>query len=247
MADPEGLTLNTLIKMLGDNRRAAQLAHRVNNLFQYTPLGIPSAAYQAGQMIGHGFQNRSFPQTALGLGAAAMTALPAARGVLGPAETKLIPKIESEAENLAASYRGAHTAAGPESGSPLHNVTANGTYPEDFYGPNGLRYYGTGDEKNDAVSYAKIRAIAGKPDEPVAIWRAVPNLSGAKGKDPVTRNSSHIRPGDWVTISRQYAIDHGESALNGNYSLVKGVKPAKELYTSGDSFHEWGWFPGSTE
>jgi hypothetical protein len=57
--------------------------------------------------------------------------------------------------------------------------------------------------------------------------------------------SHHINPGDWVTTSRQYAIDHGESALGGKFAIAAANKPAKELFTAGDSFHEWGWHPSN--
>jgi hypothetical protein len=107
-----------------------------------------------------------------------------------------------------------------------------------------LRYYAPNhDEDTDRHSYHKILSLKDKPEAKVPVYRAIPHVSGGKGKDPVTRGSHHINPGDWVTISRKYAMDHGESALNGNYSLAKGMKPAKELYTNGDSFHEWGWHP----
>ena len=52
-----------------------------------------------------------------------------------------------------------------------------------------------------------------------------------------------INAGDWVTTSRQYAKDHGESALNGNYKILTKKAKAKELFTAGDSHHEWGYHP----
>jgi hypothetical protein len=138
-------------------------------------------------------------------------------------------------------YAGQHSAPDASSGSPLHDVTLNGIYPKDFYGPNGLKYYGTGDEALDASTYQKILAAKDNPDASVRIWRAVP--WDGKGRKPVALGGQHLNPGDWVTLSKQYAIDHGESALNGNYALIATNRPARELYTSGDSFHEWGWSP----
>ena len=52
-----------------------------------------------------------------------------------------------------------------------------------------------------------------------------------------------INAGDWVTTNRQYAKDHGESALNGNYKILTKKAKAKELFTAGDSHHEWGYYP----
>jgi len=52
-----------------------------------------------------------------------------------------------------------------------------------------------------------------------------------------------IGVGDWVTISRAYAKEHGEASLNGEYRIVSKRVRAKELYTTGDSIHEWGYYP----
>ena len=52
-----------------------------------------------------------------------------------------------------------------------------------------------------------------------------------------------INPGDWVTINRNYAKDHGESALLGKYRIITKVVKAKDIYTNGDSIHEWGYDP----
>ncbi len=51
-----------------------------------------------------------------------------------------------------------------------------------------------------------------------------------------------INTGDWVTISPHYAKEHGENQFNvGNYRILKKTVPAKELYTDGNSIHEWGY------
>ena len=47
-------------------------------------------------------------------------------------------------------YGGEHRPPGPDSGAPLHDLTGGGNvYPDDVYGANGLRYYGTGEEVFD--------------------------------------------------------------------------------------------------
>lgn len=52
-----------------------------------------------------------------------------------------------------------------------------------------------------------------------------------------------INKGDWVTINRDYAKSHGESALNGKYKILTKKVKAKDLYTNGDSIHEFGYWP----
>ena len=38
-------------------------------------------------------------------------------------------------------YVGEHGAPDKESGAPLYDLTLEGIYPDDVYGPNGARYY----------------------------------------------------------------------------------------------------------
>lgn len=129
-------------------------------------------------------------------------------------------------------YRGLHVSPGPRSGDPAHGVTST-IYPDDFYGPNGVRYYGTGAPEIDGKSIRLVQSLRGQPDADVTIYRAVPSHI----KD------ASINPGDWVTVSKQYAIDHGERTLGGDYRIVSKRVKAKEIYTNGDSIHEWGYHP----
>lgn len=128
-------------------------------------------------------------------------------------------------------YQGQHAPPGPgRYGAPAHDLTQ--TFPDDIYGPNAVRYYGTGETAMDAATMRTLRALRGKPDAPVTIYRAVP-----------TDAPSTINPGDWVTVNKAYAQSHGEGALGGSYRIVSSQVPAKTLWTSGDSFHEFGYHP----
>lgn len=51
-----------------------------------------------------------------------------------------------------------------------------------------------------------------------------------------------INPGDWVTINRSYALNHGDAHLSTSRLLSKTVT-AGTLYTDGNSVHEWGYNP----
>lgn len=50
-----------------------------------------------------------------------------------------------------------------------------------------------------------------------------------------------IVPGDWVTINRKYAVEHGKSVLLNRYRILTKTVLAKQLYTDGNSVHEWGY------
>jgi DNA polymerase III epsilon subunit-like protein len=58
-----------------------------------------------------------------------------------------------------------------------------------------------------------------------------------------------INPGDWVSPIRQYVIDHGNSHLGGRgkYQIVSKRVKAKDVYTAGDSWLEWGYDPDDSK
>jgi hypothetical protein len=106
-------------------------------------------------------------------------------------------------------------------------------FPEDFYSDKGRQWYGSGYGRMDAGTHGMLRSIRHKPETQVHVYRAVP--SHAK--------SAVINPGDWVTPTKDYAIQHGESNLQGQYRIVSKKVPAKHLWTDGNSIHEWGYDP----
>lgn len=137
------------------------------------------------------------------------------------------PKIEDQNEDD--DYRDQHQAPDFESGAPAHDVTLNGIYPDDFYGPDGCRYYCVGMED----AYWKVRGLYNKPNNNVRVYRAVPSDLAGVG----------INPGDWVAITRSYAKDHGEGRFDGDYRIISKQVQARDIFTNGDSIEEWGYDP----
>ena len=103
----------------------------------------------------------------------------------------------------------------------------------DIYGPHAAQYYGTGNGALDRETLKVLRSVRGNPSAQVTVYRAVPK----------TAEQSAMNAGDWVTVNKKYAIDHGESALNGEYKIIEQKVPASWLTTSADSFHEQGFYP----
>jgi hypothetical protein len=128
-------------------------------------------------------------------------------------------------------YRGEHQAPMKGDGAPLHDVT-QGIYPADFYSPNGYRYYAENGEPGASEAFGIVTRAHGHPNRPIRIYRAVPKGQGFK-----------INPGDWVTITRRYATDHGRTNLNNNYSVTSKLVFARDLFTDGNSICEWGYDP----
>lgn len=138
---------------------------------------------------------------------------------------------------LDTSYRGLHSAPNREFGAPLFEL--NKIYPDDIYSPGAARLYGHGgdDVAMDKRTAQLLQAFRGKPDAEVTIYRAVP-------KDKTIKN---INAGDWVTINRDYAKQHGESVLRGQYKILERKVRAKDIWTNADSIHEFGYDPQVTQ
>ena len=145
------------------------------------------------------------------------------------------PKTQELARRMADSYspmgmseyRGNHTAPNANVyGAFLHDLTQ--ILPSDVYSASGKRLYGVGDALTDSQWRIAALKARNKPDAPIDIYRAVPK--GVK----------EINHGDWVTTSHNYAKTHGESALNGEYEIVKKTVPAKTLSTEGYPY-EYGY------
>lgn len=149
--------------------------------------------------------------------------------LLDPETMKFVKWVKAPTLAESEEYRGSHTAPGPDYGAPAHDLTRD-IYPSDFYSSRGARLYGDGRD-DDYKVHSQLRTLHNRPEAEVNIYRAVPNDSTIK----------EINPGDWVTTNLQYAHDHGER-FDGHKILSKRVK-AKELFTDGNSFHEFGYHP----
>lgn len=151
----------------------------------------------------------------------------------GIATGKLVPNAtglggKDIASNLIdTSYRGSHTPPNAEVyGAPLHDLTK--IMPKDVYSSKGISLYGSGDPVIDREWFAAAYKAKNNPDAEITIYRAVPK--GVKS----------INNGDWVTTSQQYAKNHGENALNGEYEIIKSKVKANTLSSEGYPY-EFGY------
>ena len=80
-----------------------------------------------------------------------------------------------------------------------------------------------------------MQKFRNNPEAEVTVYRAVPE--GASNK---------VNRGDWVTLTEAYAKIHGDSNLGENYKIIKNKVKVKDIYTNGDSIHEFGYDGGVT-
>jgi hypothetical protein len=59
---------------------------------------------------------------------------------------------------------------------------------------------------------------------------------------PKSVTTTEINTGDWVTLSKNYAKEHGESYFDGKYNLLSKKVLANELFTDGNSINEFGYW-----
>jgi hypothetical protein len=227
-----GAAFNALFDVMGGNtddqakrsratRTANMLAGSGRTVADFTPI--------VGDALAVGDARDAFKQGRYGEGAL----------LGGLAALGMVPLVGDLAkkggdELLDKSYRMAHRPPRPESGSVLNNLTD--IYGDDIYGPNALRYFGMGSDyrKADTESINAIRKARNNPNAEVTVFRAVPKNVG-----------DDILEGDWVSLSEEYAKKHGESALYGDYKIIKKKAKASELSTSGDALSEWGYWPSN--
>lgn len=132
-------------------------------------------------------------------------------------------------------YRMEHSAPGRDGYSQsIDNLS--GLYPDDFYSLNGPMYYGTGEEIMDRKAWHILNRVKGRPNALIEIYRAAPKGTGRT-----------ITNGDWVTIVRDYAVEHGKANLDGNYQIVSKIVRARDVFTDANSILEQGYDNGKSE
>lgn len=91
-------------------------------------------------------------------------------------------------------------------------------------------YTGNPGSRAARESALALRRMRGKPDADVTIYRASP--------------TAELNPGDWVTLSKTYAAQHGMADDPGADVPVHAHKvKASDLRWAGDALEEFGYFP----
>lgn len=106
------------------------------------------------------------------------------------------------------------------------------SYFPDFYSRPKLYDFGL---KGHKESTKVLLSIKGDPDAEVTIYRAVPKAEYA------------IEPGNWVTLSKDYAMNHGMQSEGPDWPVVEMRVKARDIRTPGDDINEFGYFPASED
>jgi hypothetical protein len=164
-------------------------------------------------------------------------------------------KTFEEFKEMMADFRDGHSAPSKDTRPAEEKLEEGGDFslrevaqgvhsqPDDYFDPKvGAIYYGY-DNKEGMQSYVAINNVvralkAGKKDVKVKVYRAVPQ------DIPIDRLIDY----DWVSFSKEYAINHGERRFGeGEYKIIEQEVGIDDLWWDGNDINEWGYDTGGTK
>ena len=141
-------------------------------------------------------------------------------------QANLSKVAEETADN---SYGWAHRPGTPDDGIPAWDLTQN--VPADVY--THPHYYSDMSEPSNRKAHNILGRIRNNPEAKVHIYRSLPAEEANHG----------IKPGDWVSISKEYARQHGKQEdPKDDWPVIRATVKAKDLFTDADDFREFGFW-----
>lgn len=134
------------------------------------------------------------------------------------------------------SYRMSHTAPNSTDGLSQNLTDMTELFGgEAVYGNRAAHLFGDDEYFDTNTMLSTIRRARNNPEMLVTIYRAIPKQ--IKGV--------HVRNGDWITLSKAYAENHGLREFDkGGYRIIEEQVPAKYVWNNGDSIYEFGYDDG---
>lgn len=156
------------------------------------------------------------------------------QGNTSTAEKMLQEKANHVGYTAGSDWRMAHKAPNRDTGVSLDRADEMYGGDGSIYSPWAHQYYGEG-RTYDSKAISTFAKVMAKPDASITVYRAVPSdILGTK-----------LQNGDWVSPTREYAVEHGDHYFDGNYRIVSQSVPAKHLFVDGNSIHEFGYDNGN--
>lgn len=222
-ATPQKQNVSTNITNPSSKINVAQLISKVNpefsNFYKYVPSELLSDAQNSSKTVAVKDENYR---------------LKVMRGEDVSAE--LERKAEKAGYSRDESWKMDHRAPNADDDTSHNMAEIDKVYGGDgsIYSQQAVYYYGEG-RSYDKSAVRVIQSARNNPDKMISVYRAV----------PLDLKETRLRNGDWVAIVKQYAEEHGERVLDGNYRIIEMKVPAKHLYGNGDSINEWGYDNGN--
>jgi hypothetical protein len=137
-----------------------------------------------------------------------------------------------------------------DEGSDLNlYAVANGIslQPDDYFGPNGARWYMYNDA-DGMESYRAIKPAINSIQQQMQQYgevREMPTIKVYRAVPKSLKETKLQSGGQWVTPSYMYAVKHGNNALNGKYKIIEETVSAENLWWDGNDIREWGFDDGT--
>lgn len=125
------------------------------------------------------------------------------------------------------SYRMSHQ---PMGGSSIHSLDDGKSLPRDVYSNLNL-FMTAGSTRTRAESTAVLKAVKGKPDAMVTVYRAAPP------------GVTTLEDGNWVALSKEYCELHAKGT---DFQVIETQVPAKHIEFGGNDLVEFGYFPNGS-
>lgn len=148
------------------------------------------------------------------------------------AETSLHTEARKykSAEEFIASRKSVHRPPDTTNWSRLDDLT--NSYWDDIYSKEALNYYWDRNYAPDRKAIDIIKRAKNNPDMEITIYRTVEKW-----------DVKDIRPWDWVSMTKEYALEHWEWPLKWNAVLVEKKVKVKDLVWNADSLQEYWYRP----
>ena len=120
--------------------------------------------------------------------------------------------------------------------------------PEDYFSPQGAHWYGY-DDADGMEAYHNLKNAIGDIQQQISEFGEVRNMPTIKVYRAVPKEikgDQFESEGQWVSPSRQYAVNHGRHRFGYNkYRIIEQAVPADELWWDGNDIREWGFDDGT--
>jgi hypothetical protein len=99
------------------------------------------------------------------------------------------------------------------------------------------------DAQRHYMKTGKLKNIGHGVDNYDKLHAHIEHLEKNPPKEGSEPPKAKINPGDWVSVSKTYAHEHGRDNLKGKYKVLSKTVRASEVWTDGNSIHEQGYHP----
>ena len=115
----------------------------------------------------------------------------------------------------------------------INGVTTNDN--DFYYNPGRVGFRDAAASETSSV-LRKLRYEKADADTKVMVYRAV----------PIDVKGNKLLSGDWIALSKQYCIDHGNGRYGeGNYRIIEEEVPIKTIWNDGNDMREFGFDDGN--